>query len=150
MIVQELYTRPEEVTEYLYQRLSQNASMLGLEYVGAYGEIMIPGYPAVIINASDADKELHGTHTYLVTLRCELYIYHGSINLTRAKRSLEDLKLATAIVEFIEEDLTLGGKIIHGYISTESPAAAQTGGGGKSDIVVSTRINWEGITERRF
>src|SRR5438045_2090086 len=106
-IIQELFTRPEEVTEYFYRRLLANASYLGLEFVGAYGEIMISGYPAVIINATELDKELHGTHTYLVRLRCELYIYHGSIQLTRAKRSLADLQLATTIVDFMEEDMTL-------------------------------------------
>jgi len=149
IIEQELFTRPEEITEYFFQQLTTNASLLGLEYVGAYGEVMIPAYPALVINAADSDKDLHGTHTYLVTLRCEIYIYHGSIVLTRARRSLEDLKLATGIIDFLELDPTLGGNIIHGYVQSESPAASQTNSG-KSEIVVSTRLSWEGITERRF
>lgn len=149
VVTTELFTRPEEVTEYFRGDLEANANLLGLEYVGAYGEKLLPGYPAVVVSAGPLDKEVHGTHTYIITLRCFIYVYHAAMALTHASRSLEDLKLATTIVDFLERDLTLGGEIIHGHVASELPGASQINSR-KSDIVISTRLGWEGITERRF
>jgi hypothetical protein len=149
VIAQELFTRPEQVTEYFLEDLRSNAELLGLEFVGSYGERLITGYPAVVVSAGPADKTLHGTHTYLVTLRCFIYVYHAAMVLTHASRSLEDLKLATTVVDFLERDLTLGGGIIQGWVASELPGASQINSR-KSDIVVSTRLGWEGFTERRF
>jgi hypothetical protein len=69
--------------------------------------------------------------------------------ITHASRSLEDLKLATQVVDFVEKDGTLGGRIIQGWVATEVPGASQINSR-KSDVVVSTRLAWEGISERRF
>jgi hypothetical protein len=144
-----LYSRPEEVTEYLLEELRENASLLGLEFVGAYGERLVPSYPAVVVSAGPLDKEIHGTHTYLVTLRVIFFVYHSAMAITHASRSLEDLKLATQVVDFVEKDGTLGGRIIQGWVATEVPGASQINSR-KSDVVVSTRLAWEGISERRF
>lgn len=142
-ITQELFTRPEEVCELFLSDLRTNASLLGIEYVGAYGEVLIPAYPAVVLVAGDTDKELHGTHTYLVTFHVFFHVYHASMSLTHANRNLEDLKLATGLIEFLERDPTLGGNIIFGYVVSEVPSASQVGAN-KSDVVVSTRLGWEG------
>src|SRR6266576_202856 len=148
-VVQELFTRPEEVTEYFLEDLRNNAELLGLEFVGAYGERLIPTSPAVVVSAGPLDRELHGTHTFLVTLRCFFYVYHAQMSITHASRSLEDLKLATVVVDFIERDPTLGDKIVQGWVNSEVPGASQVNSR-KTDVVVSTRLAWEGITERRF
>jgi hypothetical protein len=144
-----LFVRPEEVTEYFLDDLQNNANALGIEFVGAYGERLIPAYPAVVVSAGPLDRELHGTHTFLVTLRCFFYVYHAQMSITHASRSLEDLKLATAVVDFIERDPTLGNKIVQGWVNSEVPGASQINSR-KTDVVVSTRLAWEGITERRF
>ena len=148
-VQQELFTRPEEVTEYFLDDLRKSANLLGLEFVGGYGERLVPAYPAVVVSAGPLDRELHGTHTYIVTLRCFLYVYHASMVMTHASRSLEDLKLATSVVDFIERDPTLGNKIVQGWVSSEVPGVSQINNR-KTDVVVSTRLTWEGITERRF
>lgn len=144
-----LFSRPEEVTEYFLDDLRASASILGLEFVGGYSEKLVPAYPAVVVVAGTFDKEVHATHTYLVTLRCLFYVYHGAMTQTHANRSLADLQLATSVVDFIERDLTLGGQIIHGHVESEVPGAGQANSR-KSDIIVSTRLSWEGISERRF
>ncbi|SRR6266576_1073845 len=148
-VEQELFVRPEEITEYFRDDLRNNASALGIEFVGAYGEKLLPSYPAVVVSAGDTEKEVHGTHTYIVTLRCNFFVYHASMNLTHASRSLEDLKLATTVVDFIERDPTLGDKIVHGFVISELPGISQLNSR-KTDAVVSTRLSWQGISERRF
>jgi hypothetical protein len=145
----ELFSRPEEVTEFFLEELRENANLLGIEFVGGYGERILPSYPAVVVNAGTLDKELHGTHTYLITIRALVYVYHAQMTITHASRSLADLQLASTVVDFLERDLTLGDRIINGFVVSEVPGATQVNAR-KSDVVVSTRLTWEGISERRF
>lgn len=144
-----LITRPEEVVEYFKEDFEKNADVLGINYVAAYGERLIPGYPAVVVDPSPIEKEVHGTHTYLLTLRCYIFVMHAEMLISHAARSQKDLELATRIVNFVERDKTLGDKIIFGYVESEVPGATPIGST-RGSVVVSTRLSWMGIVERRF
>ena len=149
IVAQDQFTRPEEIVEHFKTDFEDNSGLLGIEFVGAYNERLLPRYPAIVVSAGGVDKELHGTHTFLMRIRVFVYVYHGQMRLNAVKRNLEDLKLATDVMEFMERDMTLGGRIIQGWIESEFPGARQIDAD-KGLVVVSTRLTWMGISERRF
>lgn len=141
--------RPEHVVEHFYNDFMENASILGLNYVGKYGERLVPAYPAVVVSSAPMLKEVHGTHTFLMELRCIVFVFHAEMKLTQARRSYEDLALATQIVDFMERNFTLGNRIIFGFVESEVPGA-KPARNRSSDVVVSTQLTWMGAAERRF
>jgi hypothetical protein len=149
MPVIELITKPEEAVEMLYDLIRENAGVLGMEYVGQYDENLLPRYPNVVISPGVKTKEVHGTHTFLVTLRCILWIYHAQLTVTHTERSQEDLAFATAIETLIETDKTFGQRVIFGFVESSTPGiiAARTG---KGEGIVGTRLAWECITEQHW
>lgn len=149
IVAQGQFTRPEEIVEYFKEDFEDNAGSLGIEFVGAYNERLLPRYPAIVLSAGSVDKELHATHTFLMRIRVFVYVYHAQMRLNDAQRSLEDLKLSSDVVQFMERDMSLGGKIVQGWVETEFPGARQVDVT-KGLVVVGTRLTWMGISERRF
>ena len=139
--------RPEELVEYFAGIIED--SILPFEYVAKYDERLTPKYPAVQIQPGVTDEEPHGTHTRLVTLRAFIYIMHAELTVDHRTRSLEDLLLATQTKYFLEEDVTLGGRIIHGFVDSEAPAVFPPRAR-KGEAVVGTRMTWTGAQERRW
>lgn len=139
--------RPEHVVEYLAGYLAD--STLPLEYVAKYDEPLLPQYPAALVMSAQFTKEVHGTHTWLLTLRADIYVMHALMTESRATRNLSDLQLATKIVAYLEQDMKLGGRLIHSWVENEIPGAMPPRGE-KGAAVVSTRLSWQGIAEARF
>jgi hypothetical protein len=149
VVTQAYYTRPEEMVDHFFNDIQQNAEVLGLAFVGTYDEKLIPAYPAVVISAGPVEKELHGTATYLVKLRTFFYVMHAQLTLDHRMRNQEDLELATRISEFIERDMTLGGKVIHHWVESEVPGVLSPRTT-KGDAVVGTRLHNSALSGRRF
>lgn len=141
-------SRPEHVVEFLSDLL-KDASSLGLAYVAKYDEPLLPEYPAALVMAGPMQKEIHATHTWLLTLRAEIYVMHARLTTDRATRNYEDLVLATQIVNFLERDLSFGRKIVAGWVESETPGAMPPRVS-KGAAIVSTRLLWAGTTEARF
>jgi hypothetical protein len=139
--------RPEDVVEFFADFIKK--SNLPFEYVAKYNENLLPQYPAIQIMSGGFQKELHATHTFLLTLRADIYVMHAKLTESRATRSLNDLKLATQTVELIEKDLTLGGRCIAGWVETERPGAIPPRTA-KGEAVISTLLMWRGTQEGRF
>lgn len=142
-----LLLRPEDVVEFISGYLSD--SSLPIEYVAKYDEPLLPRYPAVLVMSGRYQKELHATHTWLLTLRAEIYVMHAKMTVDRATRNYEDLVLATQIVSYLERDLSFGRKIIAGWVEDEAPGAMPPRSS-KGAAIVSTRLLWAGTTEARF
>lgn len=140
-------TRPEDVVEYLAGYL--NDSPLPLEYVAKYDEPLLPKYPAALVMSAPLNKEVHGTHTFLLTLRAEIYVMHARMEETRATRNREDLQLATQIVAYLERDMSLGRRLVASWVESETPGAMPPRTA-KGASVVSTRLAWQGLAETRF
>lgn len=140
-------TRPEELVEHMVEMISE--STIPFAYVAKYDENLIPEYPCVQIQPGTTDKFLHGTHTFNIGLRAYLYVMHAKMTESKRTRSLEDLLLATQVVNLLEDDLTLGGKVIYGYVDSEQPAAFPPRSQ-KGDVVVGTRLLWNGLAQTRF
>jgi hypothetical protein len=124
-------------------------SDLGIGYVGKFDEKRLPHYPAVVVSGAPREKEVHGTHTFAVTLRCFIYVYHASLSKSHANRSEEDMILVENIEALLEEDCTFGGRVVFGYVESEAPGVMQPRSE-KSEIVVSTRMTWMAGSQARF
>jgi hypothetical protein len=149
MIDTELLTRPEEAVDLLKEVIDDNAGLLGIEFVATHEERLIPRYPAVVISAGVVTKEVHATHTFNVTLRCIIWVYHANLTETHRERNQHDLELATALIALLEDDKTFGNRLIFSFVESETPGvlAARFG---RSDAIVGTRLAWESITQQRW
>ena len=141
-------TRPEHAVEHLANLIEM--SDLPIEGVNKYDEKTITGYPAVQILTGGYAKEVHALHTFLVTVRVDIYLMHATMTEDRATRNYNDLALATLLVELLETDLSLGQRIIGAYIEQEQPGTMPPGVLGKNESVISTRLHWRGTNEVRF
>ena len=141
-------TRPEDVVEFFGQMFAE-ASEFDFGYIAKYDEKMFPKYPSLHIQAANFDKTLHSTATFLIGMRCAFHVLHADMNENRITRNYEDLRLATQVVDFLESDMTLGGHVIHGFVESEVPGVLPPRVT-KGDAVISTRLNWMGISQRRF
>lgn len=139
--------RPEHVVEFLAQYIEE--SQLGFKTINKYDEFNRQEYPAIQILAGLFTKELHATHTWAIGLKAEIYVMHAKMSEDRASRNLNDLILASETVEYLESDMTLGGRIIQGWVESEIPGVMPPRGS-RSDAVVSTRLAWSGISQERF
>lgn len=140
-------TRPEHLVEHLAQAI--NGSNLGIKYIAKYDDELLPEYPAVLIMAGPLQKEIHGTHTFAVSLHCELYLFHAVLTEQRVTRNYNDLIMASKLIDFLEQDLTLGERIIAGWVDSEVPGVNPPRSN-RSDAVISTRITYRATQETRF
>jgi len=141
-------TRPEDLVEHLATRIADSDLPFG--YVAKYDEQLIPEYPAVQVFSAPFSKEVHGTHTFLITVRADLYIMHGDMTQNYVTRSLADMQLATRLVNFLESpDLSLDGRLIAGWVENEVPGAMPPRTA-KSASIVSTKLGYRGTSEARF
>lgn len=142
-----LITRPEELVEFLASFFAD--SELGIEYIAKYDEKLIPKYPALHIQAANFDKTLHSTSTFLIGMRAAIHVLHANLMQDRQTRNYEDLRLATKVVDYLESDMTLGEHVIHGFVESEIPGVLPPRVT-KGEAIISTRLNWMGINQRRF
>jgi hypothetical protein len=139
--------RPEDAVEFLAAYIA--LGRLGFEYIARYDEPLLPKYPAVQIMSGQLQKDLHGTHTWLLTIRAEVYVFHAKMTESRQTRSREDLLLATKLVDYLERDITLGDRVIAGWVESEQPGARPPATA-KGAAVISTRLLWSCTNEARF
>lgn len=146
-------TRPEHAVEYLQQLIS--GSDLGFQDVVKYDEPLVNGYPAVQIMGGGFTKEIHGTHTWLITIMADIYIMHAKLTDERQTRNYNDLVLATDLIALVEGDPNLLGgssgnrKVIQGWVESERPGVMPPRSANKP-AVVSTQLSWRAINETRY
>jgi hypothetical protein len=143
-----------QIVDMIVARLEAQSGPLGLKYVGAYDEKLIPKYPAVVVLPGPRAKQLHGTHTFQTAFQVELYIYHANLTLNKRERSKADLQLVERIETELDSDFRWidedgGASLIHGYVTNENPGILQPRVG-KTGSVICTRLTWNAISQRRF
>lgn len=148
-----LIYRPEQAVEMIAELLQDNGEQLGIQYVGKYEERLIPRYPSVIVSAGMTEKEVHATHTFAITLRSTIWVYHANLTKTHQQRSLEDLELATAVVALLEDDFTWKEdgveRLVFGFVESEVPGVIAPRSG-RGEPVVGTKLEWNGTTQKRW
>jgi len=144
-----LITRPEQAVEMLTELIENEGGSIGIEFIGKYDEKLIPRYPAVNISSAPLTREVHATHTFNVTLRAILWVYHAKLTSTHKERSEDDLLLVTMLKTLLHSDPTFNGRVIFGFVDSETPGVIAPRAG-RGDAVVGTRMSWEAITQERF
>lgn len=147
VVVPARISRPEELIEVLTDLIE-----LGIpefKFISKYDEDLIPDYPCCQIQPADLSRNFHGTHTLEIFLRAYIFVMHDKLSQSKRVRTEEDLILATKVVQLLDTDITLGGKVIDGIVESEVPTALPPRTT-KGDIVVSTRISWIGRSQVRF
>jgi hypothetical protein len=144
-----LITRPEQAVEMVSELLENEGGNIGIEFIGKYDERLIPRYPAVNVSTAPLTRELHATHTFNVTLRLVLWVYHAKLTQTHKERSEEDLLMVTDLKDLLHSDPTFGERIVFGYVDSETPGVIGPRAG-RGDSVVGTRMSWEAVTQERF
>lgn len=149
--VNPLYTDPQEIADYLYALMSEQAGPLGLAYVG-YGDSLIPRYPAAIIIPGTKDKRVHTTHKFNVGLETFITVYHARLDINHQTRLREDLELVSGIEALIETDYEFrtvdpDRRVVFGYVSSMQPGTIMSP---KGDKVVGTRMVVEVLTQQMF
>lgn len=139
--------RPEHAVEYLAEFISD--SDLGIKQILKYDQGLVDEYPAVQIFPADFAKEIHGTHTFQLGIRVDIYVMHADMTLSRMMRNYEDLALASELVDYLENDMTLGNRVIHGWIASET-FAVRPPRTTKATGVVGTLLRWAALQQRRF
>lgn len=142
-----VFRRPEDVVEFLAAYIE--IGHLGIEYIAKYDEPLLPKYPAVQVMSGGLEKALHGTHTWLLTIRAEIFVFHGKMTESRQTRSRNDLIIATKVVDWLEKDITLQDRVIAGWVENEVPGARPPMTG-KGAAIISTRLTWTCTNEARF
>ena len=147
-----LFSTPEEILDYLHDLMTLNMEQFGVRFVGYGEERLIPEYPAILVAAGPVTREVHATHTFQLTLICELWIYHAKLSESHHIRTREDLLLVTAVREVLHDNLTCpaenGDKqVIFSYVNAEDPAIIRRP---RNEAVVGTRCEWNALTQERF
>lgn len=133
--------RPEELVDFLADYIGDNVS--GFNFVSKYDESLKPDYPCVQVQPAGVDRNYHGTRKFEIFLRVLIYVMHDSLNETLRVRTEEELKSVTRVVNFLHTDISLGGRVIDGYVDSEVPVMLPPRTK-RSGFIVSTRIGWVG------
>lgn len=159
------YTRPEEVLVALKTLFDVNAPLLGFRYVATQEEKLIPEYPCIQIASEPLLRDIHGTYTFSMSFVFVLWVYHANFEVGHAVRTIEDMQLATKVVNFlhrpdtrmlregstVEGDVVSGeDKLIFSFVSLETPGMIRTGAGSTRSEVITTRLLWLGTAQERF
>lgn len=140
-------TRPEHLVEYLAQLIG--SSDLPFRSVVKYNERLLREYPACMIMGGPLSKEIHGTHTFAVTLRADIYVFHAKLTEERQTRTYNDMVLASNLVALLESNMQLGGRIIVGWVDSEIPGVSPPRSN-RHEGVISTRMSYQATQETRF
>jgi len=142
-----LFTTQQDLAQYVKDFLDEEAGVLGLATVEFGSERLIKEYPAVLVSPEGISRVIHGTHTFNLTLVLNLWVYHAKLTIRHTQRTQEDLELTSAITDKLHESMTLGGRLIFGYVSDENQGFFNRP---KGEAVVGTRMVYEGLSQERF
>jgi len=141
------YYSTDEVVQHLTDFIEANKVTLGVAKV-YYGEQSnIPAFPAVMVAGAPLGRELHGTRTFKLTFTVFIYVIDAKLSNTKSQRIKTDLQTAKNITELVHTDLTLGGNITFGFITSDEAGVLAKGMGA---AVVGTRLTYTGEQIKGF
>lgn len=141
---------PLQPFDHLVKLLDDNKASLGVRYIAQNDERLRPAYPAVLVSSEGTGRVLHATGIYLLTFSIDIWIFHAKLTIGKAKRSREDIEMATALRKLIHTDTTMQGHIIHGFVDGEFPGVTTAVIGKNVDTIVTTRLTWQGTNRAPF
>lgn len=130
--------------DYLERQFKDNAGSLGIEFVG-FNESLTPRYPAVVLEPGVTERQVYGSFKFQIIPHLTIWVFHARLDTTKRKRTREDLQLVNDIVDFLHNDLELGGNMVFCYVENEEPNVGP--GFRKGDIVIGTALYWRGLSQ---
>lgn len=135
-----------DVTSRLRDIIDAAKEVLGV-YAVYYGDQnLIPDFPSVVCESMPKDRILaESGFKYHLTLRTGVIIYHGKIQASEITK-LETETLAEDIEDLIMADNTLGGMIVHGYVSRIEPGLSI-----KNEVMLrASRLTYEAESRKQL
>lgn len=134
------------ITQRLYDIIDSNKATLGVFAVYYGDQTLIPDFPSVVCESFAKDRVLvESGFKYHLTLRTGIIVYHGKIQASEVTKK-ETEELAEVIEALVMEDNTLGGTIVHGYVSRIEPGVAI-----KNEIMLrASRLTYEAESRKNL
>lgn len=136
--------KPTIVAQYIYDFLRDDANMLalGLEDVFEDDQDLIPRVPAACVVLGEYRRELTGI-PFRTDNNFTVYVmlYHAGVKDVQLLYR-ECNERAEAVMDLLHTDKTMGGNVIHGYVTTIEPGYVQ-----KKTLMYASRITWTGLTK---
>lgn len=109
---------------------------------------LVPRYPAIAVESAHIESQLDGAN-YVTrnTMRVVIIVYASKVQDVQATRLQAD-QIAVAVRTKLHTDRTMGGNVIHGFVtSIEYGYAVRKASGSTSVMIRAARLTWEGITK---
>lgn len=103
----------------LVTKFKNNSVVLGLADDSVYygDQTLIPRSPTLCVEPDNKEQELRGgSRRVNATVRHYILLYHSEVRSPQSNR-LEADQLAEAVEDLIHADATLGGLLIHSYVT---------------------------------
>src|SRR5688500_4568309 len=139
-----------EISELLAANKSQFTPTGGDEVKDIYPaeQRLVPKFPAFLVVPGPIGRQLVQTGMQAeLTLRVFIYIMHAKLTKTRTERTQEDIRMAEKVSQFLHENKTLDGNVIHSLVETETPGSLA---GTQGQAVVGTRLDWVAMQRKHL
>jgi hypothetical protein len=137
---------PSALCQALVDRLEAGKIELGLKKVWYADQQLIPEMPAAAVEVPEMTREMSGTGQATTnTYETSIFVYHSQlqdVNLTRK----ECAELGEAVMDYLHQDLSLNGLLVHSFVNRLEPGYAQRTQG----LIQAVRLNWTGLTRTRL
>lgn len=144
------FDKLSDVMDYWLDAFNRQKSELEIENVQGYDETNVKGYPTIILAPQQVSKVPHSTHTFQFAWTLFFYVLHADLSASRATRSHDDTLLAEKVLEFIEVDKQLGGRVEFSFVSTVTSGALPSFLTMRESSSVCTRLTWIATSQGRF
>jgi hypothetical protein len=148
------FTRPEEVLVEWRDRLDANKEKLGLQSVILGESDLLLQYPCCQIVGEPVSRDYVSTQYFQVFFQAALWIYHAALGDTHQQRTIDDMKLATQVVQFMHQpanrvlkDTNGSDRLIFSHVSSELPGQIRQQ---SKPSIITTRLLWIGESRVLF
>jgi hypothetical protein len=146
--------RPEDVLVEWKDRLEGAKGILGFRSVILGESDLLMEYPCCQIVGEPVTRNYVSTQYFQVLFQAALWVYHAALDDTHQQRTIDDMKLATKVVQFLHQednrhlrDETGANQLIFSYVLNELPGRIRRVG---SPDIITTRLLWQGESRITF
>lgn len=134
------------VSKYLYESLEAEKDSLGFKAVWYDIEGLAPTTPAVIIEPQNKSRAISNTgHMVENTFQVSIILLHSRMA-SKSETNEESLEFAEAIEAHLHSDKTLGGLIVHGYVTGLQQGSVNL----QRTLLRATALSWQGMSKTRI
>lgn len=134
------------VGKHLYDWLDTDKEVLGLKAVWYDIDSLVPTTPAVFVEPQNKRRVISNTgHMVENTFQVSIVLLHSRMG-SKSETNEESLELAERLEAHLHTDKTLGGKLIHSYISSIEQGSVTL----QKVLLRATGLTWQGMSKTRI